>query len=406
MCQPDVVCMQETKLADTAFPAMAFSALGYESVHHGEGRWNGVAILSRVGLDDVVHGFGDGQPADAEARLLTATCGGVRVMSAYVPNGRALDHEHYQYKLRWLDRLVGPPRRRRRSRRPGGGLRRLQHRPDRSRRVGRRRPRRRHPREPARARGAAEAARLGPHRRLPRLLPRHRSAVLVVGLPGRQLPQGHRHAHRPGARVAVASPIGCAGRSSTATPARARCRPITRRSSSTSRTWRDRRRTPTTVERTPRVRRAGPRPCRSCATSSRRPGGPRCSAWSGAIRDVLHRMVQTSAPNEVIEAVADDVEAAAGRFAPYSGKSMYEGFAEAANAGEPFAFFDHSPMLGQANPLAPPIELWLDGRPDRGRRHLRPGLRGSARAACTAGTSPPPSTRCSARRSRCRGAPA
>ena len=53
-CQPDVVCMQETKLADTAFPAMAFSALGYESVHHGEGRWNGVAILSRVGLDDVV----------------------------------------------------------------------------------------------------------------------------------------------------------------------------------------------------------------------------------------------------------------------------------------------------------------------------------------------------------------
>ena len=49
MCQPDVVCMQETKLADTAFPSMAFSALGYESVHHGEGRWNGVAILSRVG---------------------------------------------------------------------------------------------------------------------------------------------------------------------------------------------------------------------------------------------------------------------------------------------------------------------------------------------------------------------
>jgi exodeoxyribonuclease-3 len=106
-CEPDVVCMQETKLADTAFPAMAFSALGYESVHHGEGRWNGVAIISRVGLDDVVAGFADGQPADPEARLLTATCGGVRVMSAYVPNGRALDHEHYQYKLRWLDRLVG-----------------------------------------------------------------------------------------------------------------------------------------------------------------------------------------------------------------------------------------------------------------------------------------------------------
>lgn len=105
-CQPDVVCLQETKLADTAFPAMTFSALGYESAHHGEGRWNGVAIISRVGLDDVLAGFGDGEPADPEARLVTATCGGVRVMSAYVPNGRALDHEHYQYKLRWLERLV------------------------------------------------------------------------------------------------------------------------------------------------------------------------------------------------------------------------------------------------------------------------------------------------------------
>jgi exodeoxyribonuclease-3 len=106
-CQPDVICMQETKLADAAFPAMAFAGLGYESVHHGEGRWNGVAILSRVGIDDVVAGFGDGDPDDAEARLLTATCGGVRVITAYVPNGRALDHEHYQYKLRWLERLVG-----------------------------------------------------------------------------------------------------------------------------------------------------------------------------------------------------------------------------------------------------------------------------------------------------------
>lgn len=111
-CQPDVVCMQETKLADTAFPTMAFSALGYESAHHGEGQWNGVAILSRVGLDDVVMGLthdndADGDDPDAEARLITATCGGVRVMSAYVPNGRALDHEHYQYKLRWLERLVG-----------------------------------------------------------------------------------------------------------------------------------------------------------------------------------------------------------------------------------------------------------------------------------------------------------
>lgn len=106
-CRPDVVCLQETKLADAAFPAMAFAALGYEAAHHGEGRWNGVAILSRVGLDDVVMGFADDGDPDAEARLVTATCGGVRVMSAYVPNGRALDHEHYRYKLAWLERLLG-----------------------------------------------------------------------------------------------------------------------------------------------------------------------------------------------------------------------------------------------------------------------------------------------------------
>lgn len=103
--QPDVVCLQETKLADAAFPALAFAALGYESAHFGEGRWNGVAIASRVGLDDVVAGFGDGDPEDPEARLLWATCGGVRVANVYVPNGRALDQDHYQYKLRWLDRL-------------------------------------------------------------------------------------------------------------------------------------------------------------------------------------------------------------------------------------------------------------------------------------------------------------
>jgi exodeoxyribonuclease-3 len=102
---PDVLCMQETKVADDGFPAMAFAALGYESVHHGEGRWNGVAILSRVGIDDVVDGFGDGGESDAEARLLTATCSGVRVVTTYVPNGREVGHEHWHYKLAWLDRL-------------------------------------------------------------------------------------------------------------------------------------------------------------------------------------------------------------------------------------------------------------------------------------------------------------
>ena len=113
--RPDVLCMQETKLSDDAFPAMTFAALGYEAVHHGEGRWNGVAILSRVGIDDVVDGFADGGDRDGEARLLTATCGGIRVVTVYVPNGRLVGHEQYHHKLRWLGRLrmhldaVAPP---------------------------------------------------------------------------------------------------------------------------------------------------------------------------------------------------------------------------------------------------------------------------------------------------------
>jgi exodeoxyribonuclease-3 len=102
---PDVVCLQETKLSDATFPHLAFSALGYESAHHGRGQWNGVAILSRQGIDDVVYGFAEGLEQDPDARLLTATCGGVRTLSAYVPNGRALDDPHYQYKLSWMDRL-------------------------------------------------------------------------------------------------------------------------------------------------------------------------------------------------------------------------------------------------------------------------------------------------------------
>jgi len=95
-----------------------------------------------------------------------------------------------------------------------------------------------------------------------------------------------------------------------------------------------------------------------------------------AIRVVLHRMVQTSAPNDVIEAAAADVEAAADRFADHTSKSIYEGFAESANAGAPFGFFDHSPMLGRANPLAPPIELWLDGEVIRGSATFGAGYEG------------------------------
>jgi exodeoxyribonuclease III len=105
IAEPDVVCLQETKQTDDAFPALEFLARGYDSVHHGEGRWNGVAILSRLGLEDPVLGFADGAPPDAEARLVTATCGGVRVSSVYVPNGRMVGSEHCDNKLRWFARL-------------------------------------------------------------------------------------------------------------------------------------------------------------------------------------------------------------------------------------------------------------------------------------------------------------
>ena len=104
--QPDVLCLQETKMADTAFPALTFATLGYDAAHHGDGRWNGVAILSRVGIDDVVAGFRPGpESGPQESRLISATCGGVRVSSIYVPNGRSLDSEHYAAKLDWLARL-------------------------------------------------------------------------------------------------------------------------------------------------------------------------------------------------------------------------------------------------------------------------------------------------------------
>jgi exodeoxyribonuclease-3 len=107
--QPDVVCLQETKLADDAFRDLLGDELarrGYVVALHGEAQWNGVAILSRAGLDDVVLGIvgGPGFP-HAEARAVSATCGGIRVYSVYVPNGRVPDSEHYHYKLSWLSAL-------------------------------------------------------------------------------------------------------------------------------------------------------------------------------------------------------------------------------------------------------------------------------------------------------------
>jgi exodeoxyribonuclease-3 len=102
--KPDVVCLQETKVAQ--FPSGPVADLGYEVAAHGNGRWNGVALLSRVGLADVSLGF-PGEPGfpDPETRAIGATCGGVRVWSVYVPNGRTVDDPHYQYKLTWLAAL-------------------------------------------------------------------------------------------------------------------------------------------------------------------------------------------------------------------------------------------------------------------------------------------------------------
>jgi len=115
--RPDVLLMQETKLTDASAPVAAFREAGYELAHHGEGRWNGVAIASRLGIVDVVTNFGvplapaktedagDDEPL-AEARMIAATCGGVRVVSVYAPNGRTVGSPFYEAKLAWYERLA------------------------------------------------------------------------------------------------------------------------------------------------------------------------------------------------------------------------------------------------------------------------------------------------------------
>jgi exodeoxyribonuclease-3 len=105
----DVLAVQETKAREDQLPLMGLQALGYDVAVAGVNQWNGVAIISRVGLDDVEVGFpgqpGWGEPLAAEARAIAATCDGVRVWSLYVPNGRKPDDPHYVYKLDWLARL-------------------------------------------------------------------------------------------------------------------------------------------------------------------------------------------------------------------------------------------------------------------------------------------------------------
>ena len=119
--QPEILLLQETKLADDDVPEMPFRMAGYELLHHGEGRWNGVAIASKVGIEEPITNFGDGPVRESrstrdapsaddfdpltEARMVSAICGGVRVVSLYAPNGRELDSPWYEGKLRWFDRL-------------------------------------------------------------------------------------------------------------------------------------------------------------------------------------------------------------------------------------------------------------------------------------------------------------
>ncbi len=107
--QIDVLALQETKARDDQWPVMGLEALGYDVATLGHSQWNGVAIVSRVGIDEVQHGFEGmpayGDPLAAEARAIGATCGGVRVWSLYVPNGRALGDPHLDYKLAWLEAL-------------------------------------------------------------------------------------------------------------------------------------------------------------------------------------------------------------------------------------------------------------------------------------------------------------
>jgi len=120
---PDILLMQETKLGDVDAPVMAFGMAGYQLVHHGEGRWNGVAIAVRNGLaiDDIVTNFGDGPVRDSgpggtagseddfdpfdEARMMAATVEGLRIVTVYAPNGRVVGSPFYEGKLAWFERL-------------------------------------------------------------------------------------------------------------------------------------------------------------------------------------------------------------------------------------------------------------------------------------------------------------
>ena len=225
--EPDVLLIQETKLADAEAPEMPMRMLGYEMAHHGEGRWNGVAILSRVGIDDVITNFGDGPVRDSsagatvavseedfnpfdEARMVSAVCGGIRVVSLYAPNGRVVGSPFYEGKLHWFERLSRWLAETRDPAEPLvlGGDYNVTPAPEdvwsEARAHGGTHVSR------AGARGARPAARLGPGGHVPLAPPRAR-AVLVVGLPGRDVPPQRGDADRPAVRDARRSRAGRVG---------------------------------------------------------------------------------------------------------------------------------------------------------------------------------------------------
>ena len=227
--QPDVVCLQETKLADDKLAELLGSELehrGYAVAAHGEAAWNGVAILSRVGLDDVVAGLpgGPGFPHQ-EARAVAATCAGVRVVSVYVPNGREPESDHYRYKLAWLaslrDVLAAAPE----ATVVCGDMNIAPtdedvFDPDAY--AGQT-----HVTPPERAALAAlRGARVSRRRARPLAA---RAGVHLLGLPGRDVPPGLRDADRPRARQRTRSQTASGPPGWTARPARARGRAITRR---------------------------------------------------------------------------------------------------------------------------------------------------------------------------------
>ena len=248
---PDVLMMQETKLANEQVPELPFQVAGYEVAHHGEGRWNGVAIASRVGISDLVTNFGDGPVRDSrersgeaeteddfnpfdEARMMSAVCGGVRFVSLYAPNGRVVGSPFYEGKLLWYERLHRWLVETRSPDEPlvvGGDLNAT--------------PADEDVWDPAAAHGGthvseperAALARLREWGLVDALPPTRarRRPLLVVGLPGGDVPEEHGDADRPSLHDPPARRSGRSGPRSIAMLARVRrCRPTTHRCWSTS----------------------------------------------------------------------------------------------------------------------------------------------------------------------------